>query len=98
MKSLGNLYIEGQVTKNAFSVDPDVEIEYWRLKTQSCFTTSQIAVGFLIALLNIRSLSKHTLYIAGDQLIQNVNIILLIKTQVLYNLEPNMQNQVKIIS
>lgn len=28
VKSLGNLYIEGQVKKEAFSVDPDVEIEY----------------------------------------------------------------------
>ena len=54
MKSLGNLYIEGQVTKEAFSVDPDVEIEHCTLKTQCSLTASQFAVGFSVALLNIR--------------------------------------------
>ena len=54
VKSLGNLYIEGQVTKEAFSVDPDVEIEHCTLKTQCSLTASQFAVGFSVALLNIR--------------------------------------------
>ena len=40
VKSLGNLCIEGQATKEAFSVDPNVEIEYCRLKTQCCLTKS----------------------------------------------------------
>ena len=31
-KWLGNFYIEGQVSKEAFGVDPDVEIEYCRLR------------------------------------------------------------------
>ena len=93
MKSLGNLYIEGQVTKEAFSVDSKDEIEYCRLKTECCLTTAQIAIEFSIALLNIRSLSKHILDIAGDPFIRNVNIILLTESQVLYNQEPNMQNQ-----
>ena len=92
MKSLENLYIEGDVTKEAFSVDPDVEVEYCRLKTQ-CFLTSQIPVGFSIALLNIRSLSKHIVDIATDPLIQTSNIILLTETQLLYNQERNMQNR-----
>ena len=61
VKSLSNLYIEGQVTKEAFSVVPDVETDYRRLKLQYCLTTSQIAVGFSIMLLNVRSLSKHCL-------------------------------------
>ena len=77
-----NLYIEGDVTKEAFSVDPDVEVEYCRLKTQ-CFLTSQIPVGFSIALLNIRSLSKHIADIANDPFIQNSNI-LLTETQLLF--------------
>ena len=55
VKSLENLYIDGDVTKEVFSVDPDVEVEYCRLKIQ-CFLTSQIPVGFSIALLNIRPL------------------------------------------
>ena len=58
-----------------------------------CLTTSQIAVGFSVALLNIRSLSKHILDIASDPFIRSVNIILLTETQVLYNQETNMQNQ-----
>ena len=93
VKSLRNLYIEGQVTKDEFSVDPDVEVEYCRLKTQCCLRTSQIAVGFSVALFNIRSLSKHILNLASGPFIRNVNIILLTETQVLYNQEPNMQNQ-----
>ena len=93
MKSLGNLYIKGQVTKGAFSIDPDVEIEYCRLKTQCCLTTSQIAIGFSVALLNIESLSKHILDIASDPFIRNINVIILTETQVLYNQQPNMQNQ-----
>ena len=93
MKSLENLYIKGQVTKGAFSIDPDVEIEYCRLKTQCCLTTSQIAVGFSVALLNIESLSKHILDIASDPFIRNINVIILTETQVLYNQQPNMQNQ-----
>ena len=93
VKSLGNLYIEGQVTKEAFSVDTDIKIEYCRLKTQCCLTTSQIAVGFSVALLNIRLLSKHILDFASDPFIRNANIILLTETQVLYNQEPNMENQ-----
>ena len=85
VKSLGNLYIEGQVTKETFSADPHVEIEYCRLKTQCCLATSQIAVGFSVALLNNRSLSNHILDIARDPFIRNINIILLTETQVLYN-------------
>ena len=69
VKSLGNLYIEGQVTKEAVNVDLDVEIEYCRLKTQCCLTTSQTAVGFSVELFNIRSLSKHRLDIAVDPFI-----------------------------
>ena len=80
VKSLGNLYIEGQVTKKAFRLDPDVEIEYCRLKTQCCLSTSQIAVRFSVELLNIKSLSKHIIDIASDPLIRNVNIVLLIVT------------------
>ena len=93
VKSLRNLYIEGQVTKEAFSVDPDVKIEYCRLKAQRCSTASQTAIEFSVALLNTRPMSKHILDIATDPFIQNVNIILLTETQVLYNLEPNIQNQ-----
>ena len=92
VKSLEYLYIDGDVTKEAFSVDPDVEVEYCRLKTQ-CFFTPQIPVGFSVALLNIRSLSKHIVDIATDSFIQNSNIILLTETQLLYNQEPNMQNR-----
>ena len=33
VKSLRNLYIEGQVTKEVITVDPNVEVEYCRLKT-----------------------------------------------------------------
>ena len=55
VKSLGNLYIEGQVKKEACSEDPDVEIEYCKLKTQCCLTTSQISVGFQLHFL----LSDH---------------------------------------
>ena len=54
MESLGNLYIEGQVTKVGFNVEPDFEVQCCRLKTQYCLTTSQIAVGFLVEFLNIR--------------------------------------------
>ena len=72
MKSLGNLYIEGQVTKEAFSVDPDVEIEYCRQKIQCCLTTSQTAVGFPVALLNTRSLSKYVLDTASDPFIRKL--------------------------
>ena len=54
VKSLGNLYIEGQVTKEAFSVDPDGEIDNCTLKTKCCLTTTQTAVGFSVAFLNIR--------------------------------------------
>ena len=39
VKSLGDLYIEGQVTKEAFSVVPDVEIEYCRLKAEYFFNS-----------------------------------------------------------
>ena len=39
VKSLGNLYLEGQKTKEAFIVDPDVEIEYCGLKAE-CFLTT----------------------------------------------------------
>ena len=60
---------------------------------QCCLTTSQIVVGFLVAVLSIRSLSKHIIDIAGDPFIRNVNIILLTETQVLYNQVPNIQNQ-----
>ena len=83
MKSLGNSYFERQLIKEAFSVDPDDEIEYCRLKTQCCLTTSQHDVGFSIALPNIRSLSKHIIDIAGDPFIRNVNIIIL--TETVYN-------------
>ena len=93
VKSLGNLYIEGQVTKETFSVDPDVEIEYCRLKSQCCLTTSKITVGFSVELLNIRSSSKHILDIVSAPFIRNVNIILLTETHVLCNQEPNIQNQ-----
>lgn len=55
--------------------------------------TSQTAVGFSVVLLNIRSLSKYIPDIAGDPFIQNVSIILLSETQVIYNQEPSMQNQ-----
>ena len=75
VKSLGNLYI--QVIKKNLGVDPDVETEYCRLKTQCCLTKSQIATGFSVPLLNIRSLSKRILDIASDPFIRNVNIILL---------------------
>ena len=61
VKALGNLYIEDQVTKEAFSVDPHVEIEYCRLKTQCYLATSQVAVGFSAALLNTRTLYKYIL-------------------------------------
>ena len=93
MKSLRNFYIEDQVSKEAFSVDPDAEIEYCRLKTQCCLTTSQTSGEFSVALLNTRSLRKHILDISSDPFIRNVNIILLTETQVPYRLEPNMQNQ-----
>ena len=83
VKSLGNLYIKGQLTKEVVSVDPDVEIEYCRLKVQCCLTILQITVGFLVALLSIRSLFKQMLDIAGDLFIRNFNIILLTETQVL---------------
>ena len=83
VKSLGNSYFEGQLIKEAFSVDPDDEIEYCRLKSQCCLTTSQLDVGFSIALPNIRSLSKHIIDIAGDPFIRNVNIIIL--TETVYN-------------
>ena len=73
VKSLGNLYIEDQIIEEAFSVEPDVEIEYCRLKTQCCLTTLQIVFGFSVTLLNIRSPSKHIL----DLFIRNVSIILL---------------------
>ena len=79
-----NLYIEGDETKETFIVDPDVEVEYCRLKTQY-FLTSQIPVGFLVALLNIRSFSKHIVDIVTDPFIQNSNIIYLTETQLLYN-------------
>ena len=91
VKSLRNLYIEGQVTKEVITVDPNVEVEYCRLKTQCCLTKSQISIGFPVELLNIRSLSKHILDNSIDPFILNVNILLL--TKVLYNQEPNMQNQ-----
>ena len=91
VKSLRNLYIEGQVTKEVITVDPNVEVEYCRLKTQCCLTKSQIAVGFPVELLNIRSLSEHILDNSSDPFILNVNILPL--TKVLYNQEPNMQNQ-----
>ena len=93
VKSLENLYIEGQVAKETFSPDADVEIEYCKLKTQFCLKPSQLAVEFSVALFNITSLSKHILDIASDLFIRNVNVILLTETQVLYNQEPNMQNQ-----
>ena len=93
MKSLRNFYIEDQVSKEAFSVDPDAEKEYCRLKTQCCLTTSQTSGEFSVALLNTRSLRKHILDISSDPFIRNVNIILLTETQVPYRLEPNMQNQ-----
>ena len=51
------------------------------------------SIGFSVAFLNIRSLSKHIPDIAEDPFIRNFNIILLTETQVLYNQEPNMQNQ-----
>ena len=90
MESLGNLYIECQVTKVAYSVDPDFEVECCRLKTQYCLTTSQTAVEFLVALLNIRPQSKYILDIASDSFIRNVKIILLMETQFLYNKDLNM--------
>lgn len=40
VKSLGNFYIEVEVTKEAFIVDPDGEIEYFTLKIKCCLTTS----------------------------------------------------------
>ena len=89
MKSLENLLIEGDVTKETSSVDANVEVEYCRLKTER-FLTSQIPDT--IALLNIRSFSKHIVDTATDPFIQNSNIILLTETQLLYNQEPNMQN------
>ena len=78
MKSLENLYIEGDVTKETSSVDANVEVEYCRLKTER-FLTSQIPAEFSIALLNIRSFSKHIVDTATDPFIQNSNIILLIE-------------------
>ena len=75
-KLLRNLYIESQVTKVAFSVEPFVEIKYCRLITQCCLTTSQIAVGFSVARFNIGSLSKYKLDIAGNTFFRNFNIIL----------------------
>ena len=89
VKSLRNLYIEGQATIETFSLEPDVSIKYCRLKTQYCLKTSQIAVGFSVALLNISSLFKHILDIAGE-INMNINITLLAETQVLHNQEPNM--------
>ena len=77
-KVLGNIYIESQVTKVAFSVDPDVEIEYCRLKIECCLKTSKIAVGFSVACYNIGSPSKYKLDIAGSLFFRNFNIILLI--------------------
>ena len=76
VKSLGNLYIKAQATKEAFSVDADVEIECCRLKTQCCLI-SPIAVGFSVAIFNIRSLSEHILDNACNPFIRNVDTILL---------------------
>ena len=75
-KLLGNLYIESQLTKVAFSVEPYVEIGHCRPKTQCYLTTSQIAVGFSVARFNIGSLSKYILDIAGNPFFRNFNIIL----------------------
>lgn len=60
---------------------------------QCCLTASQIALGFLVALLSIRPLSKDIFDIAGDPFIRNANIILMTETQVLYNQVLNIQNQ-----
>ena len=70
-------------------------LKYSRLKAQCCLTTSQIAVGFTVGFLNIRSLSKHILDIASDSFIRKVNIILLTEAQVLYDQKPNMQNNIE---
>ena len=75
--------------KEAFSVAPEVETEYSRLKSECILNTSNLTTVFSVALLNIRSLSKHLIDMAADPSIKNSNLILLTETQVSHTNESN---------
>ena len=94
VKSLGSLYIEGQLTKEAVSEDLDVEIQDCRRKTQVCLM-SQIAFGLSVALLNIRLLSNNILEIAGGPSFKMLMLLFMTEAQILYNQESELQNQLE---
>ena len=85
--SLDGLYLTGEYNASAIKADPRATIEYNNLRENyamkpidACCATLQSSLT--ITLLNTRSLKKHAVDIAADEVLKDCDIIFLTETQV----------------
>ena len=87
-KSLGGLHILGNIERSHVRVNSKVHEEYERLRKSNCLKMPAIVrkdkkESFVISLLNIRSLVKHSIDLKFDRNINDSDLILLTETQLL---------------
>ena len=85
--SLDGLYLTGEFNASAIKADPRATVEYNNLRENYAMKTidtcSAASLSCLtITLLNTRSLKKHAVDIAADEVIKDCDIIFLTETQV----------------
>ena len=85
-KSLEGLHILGKIERSHVRVNSKVHEEYERLRKSNCLKMPAIVrkdkkESFVISLLNIRSLVKHSIDLKFDRNINDSDLILLTETQ-----------------
>lgn len=89
-KSLGGLHILAKIERSQVRVNSKVHEEYERLRKSNCLKMPAIVrkdkkESFVISLLNIRSLVKHSIDLKFDRNINESDLIFLTETQLLCN-------------
>jgi len=85
VKSLNNLFIMGDINVNSIVVDKNVVLEYERLRKICNVQFGYASPKFSIALLNIRSIFKHSDDLSCDPILMKSNLIFLTETQLFNN-------------